>query len=87
MKKGMNPEAVDQMGQQIEQAGQDAMAAFNEIAGRVESFEWTGDDRDKFVGEFEGTMQQLATTVQQRCTELGERAKQNAAMQRETSSS
>ncbi|MDN5599130.1 MAG: hypothetical protein ACTMKY_01015 [Dermabacteraceae bacterium] len=83
----MKPEAVDQMGQQIEQAGQDAMAAFNEIAGRVESFEWTGEDQERFVSEFEGTVQQLATTVQQRCTEFAERAKQNAAMQRETSSS
>ncbi len=87
MKKGMNPEAVEQMSQQIEQAGEDAMAAFTEVAGRVEGFDWTGEDRDRFVGEFTGTMQELAQRVRQGCTELAERGRQNAAKQRAASSS
>jgi len=87
MKKGMNPEAVDQMSQQIEQAGEDALAAFNEIVGRVEGLDWTGEDRDNYVNEFTGTLRDLATKVKQSCDEFGTRGKQNSAKQRDASSS
>nr|WP_245822866.1 hypothetical protein [Brachybacterium avium] len=86
MKKGMNPEAVDQMSQQIQQAGDDALQAFQQVASRVEGFDWTGEDRDRFVGEFTGTLQDLAQRVKQSCDEFSERGKTNAAKQREASS-
>ena len=85
MKKGMNPEAVDQMSQQIQQAGEDALAAFNEVSGRVEGLDWTGEDRDRFVGEFNGSLLELAQRVKQTCDEFHERGTQNAAKQREAS--
>src|SRR5699024_6948791 len=69
MKKGMNPEAVDQMSQQIQAAGEDALAAFTDVAGRVEGFDWTGEDRDRYVGEFNGAMLELAQRVKQTCDE------------------
>ena len=87
MKKGMNPEAVDQMSQQIQAAGEDALAAFTDVAGRVEGFDWTGEDRDRYVGEFNGAMLELAQRVKQTCDEFAERGKQNAMKQRDASSS
>src|SRR5699024_1484683 len=87
MKKGMNPEAVDQMSQQIQAAGEDALAAFTDVAGRVEGFDWTGEDRDRYVGELNGAMLALAQRVKQTCDEFAERGKQNAMKQRDASSS
>src|SRR5699024_4965770 len=87
IKKGMNPEAVGQISQQIQAAGEDALAAFTDVAGRVEGFDWTGEDRDRYVGEFNGAMLELAQRVKQTCDEFAERGKQNAMKQRDASSS
>ena len=86
MKKGMNPEAVEQMGQQIQDAGEQANQIFEEIASKVEGFDWTGEDRDKYVSEFTGTVRDLVTQVKQQCEDFAERAKANAQSQRKTSS-
>ena len=85
MKKGMNPEAVEQMGQQIQQAGEEAGQVFEDVAGKVEGFDWTGEDRDKYVSEFTGTIRELVNQVKQQCEEFAEKAKSNAQKQRETS--
>ena len=87
MKKGMNPEAVEQMSLQIEQAGEDALAAFNDVSDRVQGLDWTGEDRDRYVGEFTGELLGFAQRVKQTCAEFGERGRQNAAKQRDASSS
>ncbi|NMA76061.1 MAG: hypothetical protein GX960_02175 [Actinomycetales bacterium] len=86
MKKGMNPELVAQMGQQITQAGEDAMAAYTEVAGRVEGLDWTGEDRDRYVSDFSSTVQNLVQQLQTQCAEFGERARTNADQQRTASS-
>ena len=85
MKKGMNPEAVVQMGNQIAQAGDDAMAAYTDVAGRVESLDWTGEDRDAFVSDFNSTIQNLMKQLQTQCAEFNERANRNAEQQRTAS--
>ncbi len=85
MKKGMTPESVEQMAQQIQQAGEDVQQAFQQIASRVSEFDWTGEDRDRFVSEFTDTLGQLAQQVTQQCGEFSERGTQNAAAQREAS--
>ena len=85
MKKGMNPEAVAQMGQQITQAGEDAMAVYTEVAGRVEGLDWTGEDRDAYLSDFNSTVQDLVKKLQSECAAFGERANTNADQQRTAS--
>ena len=86
MKKGMTPESVEQMAQQIQQAGDDVQHAFQQIASRVSEFDLTGEDRDRFVSEFTDGLGQLAQQVNQQCGEFSERGTRNAAAQREASS-
>lgn len=86
MKKGMNPEAVDQMAGQVESAGDDIQQAYAEVQGRVTDFDWTGEDRDRYVSEFESTIGDLVKSVAQQATELADRARRNASEQREASS-
>mgnify|MGYP000853338809 CR=1 FL=1 len=85
MKKGMTPEEVEQLGNQTEEAGQTAQQLFTQIQARVTDFDWTGEDRDRFVSEFEGNLGQMVQQVVQQATEFGERARRNAAEQREAS--
>lgn len=85
MKKGMTPESVEQMGTQIDEAGQEAQQIYTQIQGRITDFDWTGEDRDRYVSEFEGTVGQMVQQVVQQATEFAERARRNAAEQREAS--
>jgi hypothetical protein len=85
MKKGMNPEAVRQMGTQIGDSGQDVRTAYTTVQGRVTDFDWTGEDRDRYVSEFEGTLGGLVDAVVQQLTEFGERASANADQQESAS--
>ncbi len=86
MKKGMTPESVEQMAQQIQEAGEQVQQIFQQISSRVEGFDWTGEDRDRFVSEFADTLGQFAQQVAQQCGDFSERGTQNAAQQREASS-
>lgn len=86
MKKGMNPEAVEAMAGQIEEGGQQVQQIYTQLQGRVTDFDWTGEDRDRYVSEFESSVGQLVQQVVQQATELSERARQNANEQREASS-
>src|SRR5690625_7781054 len=83
MKKGMTPEEVEQLGNQTEEAGQTAQQLFTQIQSRVTDFDWTGEDRDRYVSEFEGNLGQMVQQIVQQATEFGERARRNAAEQRE----
>lgn len=85
MKKGMTPESVDQMGSQITEAGEQIQQIYTQIQARVTDLDWTGEDRDRYVTDFEGD---LGTQVQQVVTktvDLAERAARNAGAQREAS--
>lgn len=85
MKKGMTPESVEQMGNQIDEAGQETQQIFTQIQGRVTDFDWTGEDRDRYISEFEGNVGQMVQQVVQQATEFAERARRNATEQREAS--
>ena len=85
MKKGMTPEAVESLAEQIRGAGDDANAAYTTIQGRIADFDWTGEDRDRYVAEFESTIGQLIQQVQQKANDFADRAKRNAQEQREAS--
>lgn len=85
MKKGMTPEAVEQMAQQITEAAEQAQQKYTEVQGRVTDFDWTGEDRDRYISEFESTLGQAVQQLVQQANDLAERARRNAAEQREAS--
>ncbi|MBP2408277.1 WXG100 family type VII secretion target [Brachybacterium fresconis] len=85
MKKGMNPEAVEQMGTRITEAGEQARQIYTQVQGRVSELDWTGEDRDQFVSEFESELGQMIDQLVQRTTELSDSASRNANAQREAS--
>lgn len=85
MKKGMTPEAVEQMATTISDAGENAFQIFETVFGRVEGLDWTGDDRDRFLGEFESIRGQIQQAKQQ-AEDFAERARTNATQQRNASS-
>lgn len=86
MKKGMNPEAVEQMGTQAETSGEEINTVYTTTQGRVTDFDWTGEDRDKYISEFEGTVGGLVQDVVSQMQDFAERARKNAQQQREASS-
>ena len=86
MKKGMTPESVEQMGTQITEAGEQARQFYTQAQSRVSELDWTGEDRDQYVSEFESELGQLVDQLVQRTTEFADRASQNANAQREASS-
>ncbi|WP_114855642.1 hypothetical protein [Brachybacterium sp. YJGR34] len=86
MKKGMTPESVEQMGTQIQDAGEQTSQIYQQVQGRVEEFDWTGEDRDRFVSEFGDSVGQLVQQVLQQTGDFAQRASQNAAAQRDASS-
>ncbi|WP_241237424.1 hypothetical protein [Brachybacterium saurashtrense] len=86
MKKGMNPEAVDQMATAMTESGETVRNLFEQTASRVEGFDWTGEDRDRYVSEFRDGLGALTEQVVSRAGELAERARANAQAQRGASS-
>lgn len=86
MKKGMNPEAVQQMATQITSAGEDVSSKYEAAAGRVQELDWTGEDADRYRGEFTDQIGQLVQQVVQGAQDFADRATQNAQQQTETSS-
>lgn len=84
MKKGMNPEAVEQMATQISDGADQANQLFNQAREALEGLDWTGEDRDTFLSGFEDVAQSVQDLVRQ-ATEFAERATTNAAAQRAAS--
>lgn len=84
-RKGMTPEAVEALAQQIDTAAQDARTAYDGARSRLEELEWTGQDSESFRVRVEddlgSAMQRLATSAE----ELSARARRDAAEQREAS--
>ncbi|MGP9539765.1 WXG100 family type VII secretion target [Brachybacterium sp. AOP43-C2-M15] len=86
MKKGMTPESVEQMAQQIQDSSDRVQQTFQQVSSRVQEFDWTGEDRDRFVSEFSDTLGQLVQQVVQQLGDFSERGTRNAQQQREASS-
>lgn len=86
MKKGMNPEAVDQVAAQLDEFAENVRNNFEVRRGYVTELDWTGEDRDQYISEFEDQVGQATQAVTQFAADLAERARQNAQHQRATSS-
>lgn len=85
MKKGMNPEAVDQLATQEITTGEEISRIYQNSADQLNGLDWTGEDRDRFVSDYENDLGTQTDRVVQRLTELAERANNNAAAQRAAS--
>ena len=82
MKKGMNPVAVRQMGTQIGTSGEEVRTAYTTVQGRVTEFDWTGEDRDRYVSEFDSTLGPLVSSVVDQLTDFQNRAEANVGRRR-----
>lgn len=86
-KKGMSPDAVNQMADKIDELADNIKQKYQEVQGRVEDLDWTGEDRDKFISEFESTVGQAFDDAAQKLGDLSERARTNASQQTDASGS
>ncbi|SLM95494.1 WXG100 family type VII secretion target [Brachybacterium nesterenkovii] len=84
MKKGMNPEAVEQLATSVQDATDQATQLYNTARDALEGLDWTGEDRDRYVSEFEDLGSQVQDLVRQG-TELAQRLTTNAQQQRQAS--
>ena len=87
MKKGMNPEAVEQLAGQVDSLIENLNQIYTGRLGYVTDLDWTGEDRDRYVPEFEEQVGNANRTLCDQLTELAERLRTNAQHQRETSNS
>lgn len=85
MKKGMTPESVEQMGSQITEAGEQIQQIYTQIQARVAELDWTGEDMDRYLTEFDGDLGTQVQHVVTKTADLAERAARNAGAQREAS--
>lgn len=85
MKKGMNPEAVEAVAGRVDELIDNMKSVYEGRLGYVTDLDWTGEDRDRYVSEFEGQVGAANQAVIQALTDLAERMRTNAAAQRETS--
>ncbi|MEE1649519.1 hypothetical protein V1260_01795 [Brachybacterium sp. J144] len=85
MKKGMNPEAVEAIAGDIDELIESMNSIYEGRLGYATDLDWTGEDRDKYLSEFESTVGAANKAVVSQLTEFAERLRTNAQAQRETS--
>lgn len=86
MKKGMNPEAVEAIAGSVEELIENMNSVYEGRLGYVTDLDWTGEDRDRYLSEFESTVGTANKAVVSALTEFAERLRTNAQQQREASS-
>lgn len=87
MKKGMNPEAVEQLAGQVDSLIENMNTIYTGRLGYVTDLDWTGEDRDRYVPEFEDQVGNANRAVVEKLTEIADRLRSNAQHQRDTSTS
>ncbi|MFC7376556.1 hypothetical protein ACFQS2_05155 [Brachybacterium sp. GCM10030267] len=85
-KKGMDPEAVEAIANDVDELVENFKSIYDGRLGHVTDLDWTGEDRDKYISEFESVVGQANTAAIQRLTDLANRMRTNAQQQREASS-
>lgn len=85
MKKGMNPDAVEQLSSTVTDGIDQTTQFFSAAQDALESLDWTGDDQSRFLSEFQEFGEQVQS-VCQAAGELAERLMMNAQQQRQASS-
>lgn len=85
MKKGMNTEAVDRLAGQVLDSVDGVQTTFQTSLDSLTELDWTGDDRDIYVSEYD-TVGDAVEKVKTGLSTLSERLTSNAAAQRTASS-
>jgi hypothetical protein len=78
----MDPGAVEQMGNSIGEAGTQIQDLYDKARARVEELEWTGEDRDRFVADLDGSVGSAVARAITQAGVLKDRALANATAQR-----
>jgi hypothetical protein len=81
----MDPGAVEQMGNSIGEAGTQIQDLYDKARARVEELEWTGEDRDRFVADLDGSVGSAVARAITQAGVLKDRALANATAQRSAS--
>ena len=84
---GQVPEEVDALAADFETKAGDLEALKSAISAKLDGTVWTGQDRDRFQADWEGTFSQNITTVVQQLRQAGQQAADNAQQQRDASGS
>ncbi|WP_106507193.1 WXG100 family type VII secretion target [Brachybacterium timonense] len=85
MKKGMDPEAVRALAGRVEELGENVMQNYELRLNQVNELDWTGEDQQQYISQFESEVGNAARTCQQQLTEFAERLRQNADAQDQAS--
>lgn len=85
-KKGMTPEQVQKMSQRLHQGVSQINNEFKAAKSHLDGLDWTGEDRTKFLHEFDSEIGNLVKQVTQKLDEFSQKAKKNADQQTQTSS-
>lgn len=80
-KKGMNPDAVNALATAIIDNSKQAQTIYDTVYGELEGLDWTGEDRDRFLSDFESALGQAVTNLVSTAEGFGQRAQENAAAQ------
>lgn len=84
---GQIPEEVDRLADEFEVKAGELEALKNAISAKLGGTTWSGPDRDRFQGDWEGVLSQTITQLVQQLRGAGQTASANAQEQRDTSTS
>jgi hypothetical protein len=73
------------MGNSIGEAGTQIQDLYDKARARVEELEWTGEDRDRFVADLDGSVGSAVARAITQAGVLKDRALANATAQRSAS--
>jgi uncharacterized protein YukE len=82
---GQNPEEVDRLADEFEVKAGELEALRTAITAKLGGTTWTGPDRDRFQGDWEGMLTQTISQVVQQLRAAGQNAAANAQEQRDAS--
>jgi uncharacterized protein YukE len=87
MKKGMNPDQIEQIAGSVDELIENMNSVYEGRVEQVTGLDWTGEDRDQYISKFESEVGEANTAVVQALTDFAERLRSNAQAQRQTSNS
>ncbi len=82
---GMDIEGVRQLAAQMDNNAAQIEQLIGTLNGALESTEWIGPDRERFVGDWHGTFMPQLTTVANSLRDTANAARANADQQEQTS--
>ena len=82
---GQIPEEVDELAGLLERKSSELETTVSEITSKLGSTTWRGNDRERFEGNWTGTISANLRTAANQLSEAAQDARRNAQQQREAS--